>query len=173
MLTVSHTLGPLTTPGGAYVQLMGVFSPHLVEMFPHVLGKLGARRALVVHGVDGVDEFSTLGETLVGEWSDGQVRQRRVRPEQFGFKRAALAQVKNVAPQESAAQTRALLGGQIEDARLDIVLLNAGAALYAAGAAADIEAGIAAAREAVRSGAARDKLEALIAHTQAVTPGGA
>jgi len=163
--TVFNMLGPLTNPAGANVHLMGVFSPHLVEMYPHVLYQLGVKRALVVHGMDGVDEFSTLGETFVGELIDGQVSHRRVRPEQFDINSTTLERVTNLAPTESAELTRKLLAGKLDDARLDIVLLNAGAALYAAGHADSIEAGMAAAAESIQSGAATAKLDALVAHT--------
>ena len=163
--TVFNMLGPLTNPAGANVHLMGVFSPHLVEMYPHVLHQLGVKRALVVHGMDGVDEFSTLGETFVGELNGGQVSHRRVRPEQFGISSTTLEAVKNIPPAQSAELTRNLLSGKVQDARLEIMLLNAGAALYAAGRADSIEAGMTVAAESIKSGAAADKLDALVAHT--------
>jgi len=163
--TVFNMLGPLTNPAGANVHLMGVFSPHLVELYPPVLGNLGVKRALVVHGVDGIDEFSTVGDTLVGELKNGNVVQTRVSPGQFGFRPATIEQVGNVAPEASAQLTRDVLDGKVTDQRLEIVLLNAGAALYAGGKASTIEAGIELAQESVRSGAAAQKLRALVAHT--------
>lgn len=164
--TVFNMLGPLTNPARAGAYLMGVFSPLLVESYPYVLQNLGVKRALVVHGVEGLDEFSTLGETLVGQLDESGVSHYRARPEPFGFKRTTIERVKNVPPPQSAALARGLLSGKVQDERLEIVLLNAGAALYAAGKAGSIEAGIARAQESIRSGAARDKLEALIALTQ-------
>jgi len=164
--TVFNMLGPLTNPARAGAYLMGVFSPQLVESYPYVLQNLGVKRALVVHGVEGLDEFSTLGETLVGQLDESGVSHYRARPEPFGFKRTTIERVKNVPPSQSAALTRGLLSGNVQDERLEIVLLNAGAALYAAGKAGSIEAGIEWAKESIRSGAARDKLEALIAFTQ-------
>lgn len=163
--TVFNMLGPLTNPAGANTHLMGVFSPHLVEVYPHVLKSLGVKRALVVHGVDGVDEFSTIGETLIGELNEGGVQQHRVNPEQYGFNTTTLDKVKNVSPEESADIARNILSGSLQDERLDIVLLNSGAALYAAGKSDSIEAGIELAKESINSGAAQEKLQALIDHT--------
>jgi anthranilate phosphoribosyltransferase len=164
--TVFNMLGPLTNPAGANIHLMGVFSPHLVELYPPVLGNLGVKRAVVVHGVDGIDEFSTVGETLIGELKDGKVSQKRVSPENFGLKTTTIDKVKNISPEESAQLTRDILSGKVNDERLEIVLLNAGAALYAAGKATSIDRGIELSQESIQSGAATDKLQALINHTE-------
>lgn len=170
MRTVFNMLGPLTNPARASHYLMGVYAPELVATYPYVLRNLGARRALVVYGVDGVDECSTLGETLVGELNENGVKQYRIRPEQFGFKQTSIDKVKNVPPAESAVQTRGILNDNIRDERLEIVLLNAGAALYAAGKADSIETGIEKAQESIKSGAANEKLEALIEFTNQPEP---
>ncbi len=169
--TVFNMLGPLTNPASASYHLMGVFDPALVESYPYVLQKLGVRKALVVHGLDGLDELSTLGESAVGELSSEGVRHYRLWPESFGLKPARIEDVGSVPPEDGAEKIRALLGGA-RDAHYEIVLLNAGAALYAAERADSIEAGLAQAQEAIQSGAAREKLEQLIAYGQDEAPRG-
>ncbi len=165
--TLFNILGPLTNPAGAPHVLMGVFHPDLVGIQVRVLQRLGARRALVVHGRDGLDEI-TLGEaTLIGELKDGQVREYELRPEDLGFPRAGLEALRVETPAQSRAMLEAVLADQPGPAR-DIVLLNAGMALYAADVAPDPQAGVALAREALASGRARAACETFVQRTQAL-----
>ncbi|HEX7110944.1 MAG TPA: anthranilate phosphoribosyltransferase, partial [Mizugakiibacter sp.] len=163
--TLFNILGPLTNPAGAPNILMGVFHPDLVGIQVRVLERLGVQRALVVWGRDGLDEISLGGATLVGELKDGRVREYEIEPETLGF---AMASSRNLRV-DDAAQSRTMLLQALDDqpgiAR-DIVTLNAGAALYAAQVADSIEQGIARAREALASGAARAKLDAFVATTR-------
>ncbi len=165
--TLFNILGPLTNPAGAPNILMGVFHPDLVGIQIRVLQALGARHALVVWGRDGMDEISLGAATLVGELRDGAVREYEIEPEDFGL---AMASSRNLRV-DDVAQSKAMLldalGGQ-PGVPHDIVCLNAGAALYAADVAGSIMAGIELARGAIASGAARAKLEAFVAATQAL-----
>ena len=161
--TVFNILGPLTNPAGANVQVMGVFDPSLIDTLAAVLGKLGSKRALVVCGVGGMDEMTVTGETQVADWDGSKVVTYTVKPEDVGLKRATLEELRGGATAEEAAtQVRAILSGE-GGPKLDMVLLNAGAALLAAGKVDDLGGGVALAREVVASGAALAKLEALVA----------
>ncbi|MDH4321186.1 MAG: anthranilate phosphoribosyltransferase [Desulfobulbaceae bacterium] len=161
--TVFNILGPLTNPAGANVQVMGVFDPALTETLAAVLGKLGSRRALVVCGAGGMDELTVTGETRVADWDGSKVTTYTVTPESVGLKRATLEELRGGATAaEAAAQVRAILSGEAGP-KLEMVLMNAGAALMAAGRAGDLAGGVALAREVVASGAALAKLEALVA----------
>ena len=163
--TLFNILGPLTNPAGAPNILMGVFHPDLVGIQVRVLQRLGATRALVVWGKDGMDEISLGAATLVGELRDGQVREYEVHPEDFGFAMSASRNLKVADAQESKTRLLEALDNKPGIAR-DIVALNSGAALYAAGVADSIEAGIALARKNLAAGAARAKLEQFVAVTQ-------
>lgn len=161
--TIFNVLGPLTNPAGANVQVMGVYDPRLVEPLAQVLGKLGAKRALVVCGAGNLDEITITGETLVAEYHAGSVTTYTITPEQCGLTRATLADIRGGASAaEAAALLREVLRGT-PGPRLDMVLLNAGAAIMAAGKAVDLPAGVAVARQVIESGAALAKLEALVA----------
>ena len=162
--TFFNILGPLTNPAGAPNILMGVFHPDLVGIQARVLQELGAERALVVWGRDGMDELSLGAATLVGELRDGKVREYDVHPEDFGIAMSASRNLKVA----DAAQSRQMLLGVLDGATgpaRDIVCLNAAAALYVAGVAADIPDGIARARQAIDSGAARARMQAYVATT--------
>jgi anthranilate phosphoribosyltransferase len=159
--TIFNILGPLTNPASAPNILMGVFHPDLVGIQVRALQRLGAEHALVVYGRDGMDEVSLGAATMVGELRNGEIREYEVHPEDFGLQMASNRALKVETPQESLALMRQVLDDQPGAAR-DIVLLNAGAALYAANVVKDIPAGIAKAREVVSSGAARAKLEQLV-----------
>jgi len=159
--TVFNILGPLTNPAGAKRQLLGVFAAALTDVMANTLRDLGSTHALVVHGLEGMDELSTLGPTRVSELRDGQVKTREVRPEQFGLRRAEPEEIEGGDPARSAEILLTSISGE-EGAPRDIVLLNAGAAIYVGGRAASIAEGIVLAREAIDSGAARAKLDALI-----------
>jgi len=163
--TLFNILGPLTNPAGAPNILMGVFHPDLVGIQVRVLQRLGARRALVVWGRDGMDEISLGAGTLVGELREGVVREYEIHPEDFGI---AMAASRNLRV-ENAEQSRAMLLEALDNRDglpREIVALNAGAALYAADRADSIHDGIAQARAALASGAARARLEQFVAATQ-------
>ncbi len=163
--TIFNILGPLTNPAGAQNQLMGVFHVDLVGIQTRVLQRLGARHVMVVHGRDGLDEISISGETLVGELVNGEIREYELHPSRFGlevYDRRAI-QVNSV--EESRQMVLAVLENQPGPA-LNIVLLNAGAALYVAGVAKTLETGIERARKAIAKGEARQKLDDFVAFTK-------
>lgn len=167
--TIFNVLGPLTNPAGANVQLLGVYSPDLCEKLARVLGRLGSRRALVVCGAGNVDEFTVTGDTEVAELSNGEVRTYTVRPEDAGLGRSRLVDLQGGdTPEESAAILRDVLGGA-KGAKRDMLLLNSGAALYAAGKVPGLKTGVVLATGIIDSGAALAKLEALIKFSQNVS----
>jgi anthranilate phosphoribosyltransferase len=159
--TIFNILGPLTNPASAPNILMGVFHADLVGIQVRALQRLGAEHALVVYGRDGMDEVSLGAATMVGELRNGEISEYEIHPEDFGMAMASNRALKVETPQESLAVMRQVLDNQPGAAR-DIVILNAGVALYAANVATDIRDGIAKARQAVESGAARAKLEQLV-----------
>jgi anthranilate phosphoribosyltransferase len=163
--TIFNILGPLTNPAGAPNILMGVFHPDLVGIQVRVLQRLGAEHALVVYGKDGMDEISLGATTLVGELRDGAIREYEVHPEDFGFAMASNRSLKVDGPEQSRQMLLGVLDGTPGAAR-DTVLLNAGATLYAANVATTLADGIARARAALDSGAARAKLDAFVKATQ-------
>jgi anthranilate phosphoribosyltransferase len=163
--TIFNILGPLTNPAGAQRQLMGVFHPDLVGIQTRVLQRLGAQHVMVVYGKDGLDEISISGETLVGELVGGEIREYELHPSQFGlevYDRRAI-QVNSV--EESRQMILAVLENQPGPA-LNIVALNAGAALYVAGVAKSMAEGVGQARKAIAKGEARKKLDDFIAFTK-------
>src|SRR5690554_3496799 len=167
--TLFNILGPLTNPAGAPSILMGVFHPDLVGIQVRVLQRLGAERALVVWGRDGMDEISLGAGTLVGELRDGRVREYEIHPEDFGIPMSASRNLRV----EGAAESKAMVLEAISDAEGlpgRIVALNAGAALYVAGVTESIASGVELARATIASGAARARLDAFVAATRA--PGG-
>jgi anthranilate phosphoribosyltransferase len=165
-----NILGPLTNPAHAPNILMGVFHPDLVGIQVRVLQELGAQRALVVWGRDGMDELSLGAATLVGELRDGVVREYEVHPEDFGIAMAASRNLRVNGATESKVMLLEALSNQPGLPR-DIVVLNAGAALYAAGVVETIDRGLVAAREAIASGAARAKLDTFVAITRRLSAG--
>ena len=167
--TIFNILGPLTNPAGAPNQLMGVFHPDLVGIQVRVLQRLGSEHVMVVYGQNGMDEVSLSGETLVGELKDGEVREYVVHPSDFGLPVYDSRVLRVANQQESVACIRRALANEDGPVR-DIVLLNAGAALYCAGVAATVADGVKRAREAVASGAAQSKLEQFVAVTQKLKP---
>ena len=162
--TLFNILGPLTNPASAPNILMGVFHEDLVGIQVRVLQKMGAQRALVVWGRDGMDELSLGAGSLVGELRDGKVREYDLHPEDFGIAMSASRNLKVDGPAESIAMLRDVLDNRPGPA-LDIVALNAGAALYVAGVASTIADGVQRARVAIASGAARRKLDEFVAAT--------
>jgi anthranilate phosphoribosyltransferase len=165
--TIFNILGPLTNPAGAGLSLVGVFHPDLVGIHVRVLQRLGSRRALVVYGKDGMDEVSLGAATMVGELKDGQVTEYEIHPEDFGLHMKSNRGLKVADAQESKEMVLEALRG-IDGTPREIVVLNAGTALYAAGIADSIADGIARARETIASGAAIAKLEAFAAATQTI-----
>ncbi len=165
--TIFNILGPLTNPADAPNILMGVFHPDLVGIQVRALQRLGAEHALVVYGKDGMDEISLGAATMVGELQDGAIREYEIHPEDFGLTMASNRAFRVDGPGQSLAMLESVLAGAGGPLR-DVVLLNAGAALYAADVAADLPAGMAMAREALVSGAAQAKMRQFIARTQAL-----
>jgi anthranilate phosphoribosyltransferase len=163
--TVFNVLGPLTNPAGARAQVIGVFSPELVRRIADVVAQLGARRAYVVHGFAGIDELSPAGPNLVCEVVDEDVRERTIDPAELGIGPCDPDELRGGTPEENARAIRDVLRGA-GGGRRDAVLLNAAGAIAAAGHAADLREGLARAREAVDSGAACERLEALARFSQ-------
>ena len=164
--TVFNVLGPLTNPAGARAQVVGVYAPSLVRTIAEVLAQLGARRAFVVHGAEGIDELSPAGPNLVCEVVDGGVREREIDPLELGVPRCDPEELRGGTPDENAAALRAVLDGD-NGGRRSAVLLNAAGAIAAAGHADDLREGLGLAKEAVDSGAAAARLEELIRFSQA------
>ena len=165
--TIFNILGPLTNPAGAPNILMGVFHPDLVGIQVRALQRLGAEHTLVVYGRDGMDEVSLGAATLVGELKNGEITEYEIHPEDFGLQMASNRALKVETPEQSREMLLAVLNGDAGPAR-EIVCLNAGVALYAANVAASIPEGIAQARAAIDSGAAKAKLEQLVTRTHAL-----
>ena len=163
--TVFNLLGPLTNPAGARAQVAGVSEARFTELVASAMGELGTERAFVVHSSEGMDEISVAGETRVSEVWAGEVRTRTLTPEEFGLKRAPIEALAGGDAAANAAILRAVLAGE-RGARRDVVLANASAALVAAGCAADFREGAERAAEAIDSGAAAEKLRALIEFSQ-------
>jgi anthranilate phosphoribosyltransferase len=159
--SVFNILGPLTNPAGAEAQVLGVADAAIGEKMTQVLGRLGCRHALVVHGEDGLDEMTLGGSTLVYELKEGDIRSYRVTPEEVGLRPASGQAVKGGSPQENAAAIRAVFGGEPGPLR-DIVLLNSAAALVAADKVASLAEGVGLAAQAIDSGAAGEKLDRFI-----------
>ena len=169
--TVFNLLGPLTNPAGAAAQVVGVYSKGVTELMARALGELGVRRAFVVHGADGLDEISLARETYVAELRDGAVRSYTVTPEDFGLRQAPLEAIRGGDAKENAEIVHKILGRSLlyreHGAHREIVLANASAALVAAGYAVDFSDGARLAAKSIDSGAAREKLEALVAFSRA------
>lgn len=163
--TIFNILGPLTNPAGARQQVMGVFHPDLVGIQARVLQRLGSRRVMIVHGLEGLDELSISGPTAVGELRDGQVREYMVAPADVGLKAHSNAAIRV----DSVEQSRDMLIGALENkpgAARDIVALNAGASIYVAGLAPTLGEGVAKALETIGRGAARQKLDQFVEFTR-------
>jgi anthranilate phosphoribosyltransferase len=167
--TVFNLLGPLTNPAGAGAQVIGVFDAAYVEPVARALGELGARRAFVVHGADGLDEISISGETAVAELRDGQVYTYTISPEDFGLRRAPIEALAGGDPSDNTKIIHKLFGRSLlfreHGPRRDILVANASAALVAAGRAKNFTEGVALAAQSLDTGAAREKLDALVSFT--------
>jgi anthranilate phosphoribosyltransferase len=163
--TIFNILGPLTNPADAPNILMGVFHPDLVGIQVRALQRLGAEHAVVVYGRDGMDEVSLGAATMVGEYKDGGIQEYEVHPEDFGLTMASSRAFKVETPEQSRALVQAVLDNESGPAR-DIVILNAGVALYAANVAVSMADGVALAREAIASGKALAKMHQFVARTR-------
>ncbi len=163
--SIFNMLGPLTNPAAANCQLLGVYASELTEMFAQALRLLGAKRALVVHGHDGLDEISVCAPTRISELQDGLIRTYDITPEQFFGKPAKPEDLTGGDPSENAEITRKIIKGE-KGPRRDVVVLNASAALMSAGVAADFQEGIRLAEASIDNGSAAKKMEGLIRFTQ-------
>ena len=161
-------LGPLTNPAGARAQVVGVYSPQLAQTLAEALVRLGARRAYVVHGANGIDELSPTGPNLVCEVEEGRIRSYQLDPLELGVPRCAPEELRGGDPAHNARGLRDVLAGAPGGHR-SAALLNAAGAIAAAGHAADLREGLACAREALDSGAAAERLEALAAFSHSDT----
>jgi anthranilate phosphoribosyltransferase len=167
--TIFNILGPLTNPAGAQRQLMGVFASDLTDMLAHVLGKLGSKSAMVVSGYGGLDELTTTGPNQVSHYQDGAVRTFELDPREYGFKGANISELLGDDAPANAAILRGILQGEIRDAKRDVVVLNAGAALLAAGIVENLKDGLERAAEIIDSGLAFAKLDALVSYSRKLT----
>src|SRR5712672_3447792 len=168
--TIFNILGPLTNPAGAPNQLLGVFHPDLVGIQVRVLQRLGGRHAMTVYGLEGLDEISVRGQTLIGELRNGKDHEYMIHPEKFGLPVHDPRALRVATVEESRNVVVAALENKAGAAR-DIVALNAGAAIYVAGKAASLEEGVEKAFEVIKSGAARGKLDAFVKFTQQLARG--
>ena len=168
--SIFNMLGPLTNPAAANCQVLGVYAPDLTEVFAQTLGSMGVKRAFVVHGHDGLDEISVCAPTRVSELHDGQVKTYDISPDQFFGDVARADEIKGGRPDENALITRSILEKGAKGPRRNIVLINAGAAIVAAGKADTLKQGIEKAEAAIDSGAAADKLHQLVLFTSQNSP---
>jgi anthranilate phosphoribosyltransferase len=164
--TIFNLLGPLSNPAGVKRQMVGVFARPWIEPLAAVLGALGSERAIVVHGSDGLDEITTAGPTFVAELSGGKVKSYEIKPEDVGLSRAKSEELKGGDAEVNAAALRAVLGAQHGPFR-DVALFNAAAALYVAGKAKTLQEGLELAKKSVDTGAAQQRLDRLIAISNA------
>ena len=162
--TLFNILGPLTNPAGAKNQVLGVFSPELVGTLAHVLQRLDSQHVMVVYGQDGLDEITTTGETMVGELCHGKITEYTISPEEFGIRTSDITTIKVQNSTQAKDMLLSVLDNQPGTA-LDIVLLNAGAAIYVAGITKSLEQGVEKARIAIKNGLAKEKLQELIKFT--------
>ena len=165
--TLFNILGPLTNPAGAENQVIGVFHAELVGIVARVLQQLGSRHVMVANGEDGLDEITIAGKTRIGELKNGEVSEYTIRPEDFGMKVSAIETIQVENSEQSRAVLQSVLDNQPGPA-LDIVLLNAGAAIYVSGVAGTLQEGVERARAAVESGDAKEKLRQLVEITHQV-----
>jgi len=163
--SIFNMLGPLTNPAGANCQLLGVYAPELTEMFAHALQLLGTKRAFVVHGHDGLDEISVCAPTRISELKDGLIRTYEIFPEQFFGSLCDSKELLGGNSEENAKITRNILNGE-KGPKRDVVLINSAAALVAAEQAETLQEGIRMAEVSIDTGAATEKMEALIRYTQ-------
>jgi anthranilate phosphoribosyltransferase len=169
MRTILNILGPLTNPAGAPNQVMGVFHTDLVGIQARVLKQLGSKHVMVVHGEDGLDEITLSGKTQVAELKHGFVTEFTIEPKQFGLDIGPLEPIRAVDADASKSMLLDVLNNKAGPAK-DIVMLNAGAAIYVAGITNDLWGGVSRAREMIETGLARKKLDELVGFTTALAP---
>ncbi|MFB6171679.1 MAG: anthranilate phosphoribosyltransferase, partial [Haloarculaceae archaeon] len=162
MRTLFNVLGPLTNPAGADAQVVGVYDPDLVPVLARALAQMEIERALVVHGA-GLDEIAVHGPTSVAEVEGSEVTEYTLTPADLGLDRAPVEAIAGGTPTENARDLRGIVSGDVTGAKQDVVLANAGAAIYVAGETESVAGGVERAREAIESGAAADKLDAMSA----------
>lgn len=162
--TIFNILGPLANPAGATHQLLGIYDKDLGKEIAQVLGNLGSKHVLVVHGLDGMDEVSTNSETLVWEWHEGKLKEYKIAPEDFGIKRSPLEEIRTFDLETNKKIALEVLEGK-ESPFYDIVVLNSGCGLYTADKTKNIREGINLAKEIIKKGIAKNKLEELIRYT--------
>jgi len=162
--TVFNILGPMTNPASANAQLLGVYNPKLTEPMAYVLKRLECEEAMVVHGLDGLDEISTLGKTAIAWLKEGEVATLEIAPKDFGVKQSRIEDIKGTTPEKSAEILFKILGGNchIDDPKTEIVLVNSAAGIIVGGKADDFSYGMTVARKSIESGAAYKKLKVLI-----------
>lgn len=162
--TIFNILGPLTNPASANAQLLGVYDPKLLTPIAYALKRLGCTEAMVVHGLDGLDEISTLGKTAIAWLKEGKVANMKTTPKDFGVKKAQIADIEGTTPDESAEILFTILKGNcaIDDPKTEIVLVNSAAGIIVGGKAEDFSYGMEVARESIESGAAYNKLKVLV-----------
>ena len=165
--TIFNILGPISNPSNAKGQLIGVFDPYMTNTLATAMLTMGVQKGIVVC-CNGIDEFTTIGENKVSEIKDGKVIDYMVTPEVFGFQRAEIEDIKGSTPEENAEITKRILSGEEQGAKLDTVLLNAGAGIYIGGKASSIAEGVLMAKELVETGAAQQKLQELITFTNSL-----
>ena len=159
--TIFNILGPLTNPAGASYQILGVYQESLTEILASVLKNLGTKRAMVVHGMDGIDEITITGKTKVSELKDGKIETYFIKPEDFGLKSYPFDELKGGNAKENAEFILKIFRGELTGAKTDIVLLNSGAAFYITGMAASIQEGVELAKKVIESKKALEKVNLL------------
>ena len=169
--TIFNILGPLTNPAPIDVQVIGVFSPDLTEKIANVLKRIGIKEAMVVSGLDGMDEVSICASTVISHLKDGEIRTFEITPEQFGIKRAAIEEIRGGDARDNAEIIRRIFEGDERGAKRDAVILNSSLGLVVSGKARDIREGIEMAKEVIDRGNAMKKLEELIRFTQGIRDG--
>jgi anthranilate phosphoribosyltransferase len=169
--TIFNLLGPLTNPAGAERQLLGVYDKRWVRPIAEVLQSLGSKHVMVVHSDDGLDEISIAASTAVAELKDGEIREYQIEPEQFGCTRQSIDSLRVENAEESLVLVKQALDGSNE-AAMDFVILNAGAAIYVSGKANSLENGIEMARDAIGSGLAMEKMKDFADFTRQVSDNG-
>lgn len=167
--TIFYTIiGPLINPAFAPRHLLGVYKSELLDTVTYVAKELGYTRAMFVHGLDGLDEISLLGQTRINELRNGETRTYEIAPEDFGLKRCTLEDIKTGTPEENASVIKGVFSGQITGPRKDAIVLNSAGALIVGGKANNFEEGIQLAREIIECGKAQKKLEELVYHSNAI-----
>lgn len=166
--TIFNLLGPLTNPASAKAQILGVFNEELTEIFASVLNNLGTERALIAHGLDGLDEITISDKTKITELNKGEITTYFIEPEDFGLKRSSTLEIEGGDSKENAEILKGLLNGEIQGAKRDILILNSGAGLYIGNKANSLKEGVQLAMEILDSGKAYKKLEELIAFSNEV-----